>query len=450
MFIKTRLFLPVLLLYSSLVLAQGNGIVDQVMAVVGSKIILKSDVEKQYAQAVMQGNDNVNKCEILDQLLVQKLLLNQAAVDSVIATDSQVESELDKRMRFYIKQIGSEQKLEEYFHSTIVQLKAEMREALKDQITVQMMQSKITKEVSATPNDVRVFFENYPKDSIPLVDAELEVAQIVRKPPVSEEEKKAVKEKLTEFRNKIIAGEDFAVYAALYSADNTTAKKGGELGFFERGQMVPEFEAAAFNLKEGEVSPIIETKFGYHILLLIERRGNQINVRHILLQPKISDEDLVKTVTFLDSIRTKIIAGAITFEEAAEKFSDDEETKNNGGALINPETGTTKLSPDKMDKLLFFQVDTMKLNQVSKPIQMVTNENKTAYRLVLVKSRTEPHKANLKDDYQKIQEVVLSEKQNKIMSEWVEKKRKTTYVQLNDTMNNCEALKHWTKSNSKP
>jgi peptidyl-prolyl cis-trans isomerase SurA len=448
--LKTRLLFTASFLYCITCLAQGGSVVDQVMAVIGNKIIQKSDIEKQYAQALMQGapQGEETKCQIFDQLLLQRLMLNQAEIDSVIATDSQVETELDKRMRYYIKQIGSEQKLEEYFHTTIVQLKAELRGVLKDQITVQMMQGKITKDITATPNDVRKFFNDYPQDSIPYVDAELEVAQIVRKPPVSNEEKKAVKERLEEFRKKIMAGEDFAVYAALYSADNSSAKKGGELGLFERGQMVPEFEAAAFNLKENEVSPIIETKFGYHILQLIERRGNQINVRHILLQPKTSDDDLIKTVTFLDSIRTKIVAGAMTFDEAAEKFSEDEETKNNGGMLINPETGTTKLSPDKMDRLLFFQVDTMQLNTVSKPLLMTTSENKSAYRLVMVKSRTQPHKANLKDDYQRIQEVVLNDKQNKAVSDWVEKKRKTTYIQINDTMNNCETLKHWTKQSN--
>jgi peptidyl-prolyl cis-trans isomerase SurA len=449
MLLKTRLFL-ILLVYSISTYAQSGQVIDQVMAVVGGNIILRSDVEKQYTQALMQGAPagNETKCSIFDQLLLNKLMINQAAIDSVIASDSQIDGELDKRMRYYIKQIGNEQKLEDYFHTTIVQLKAEMRDLIKDQITVQMMQSKITKDITASPNDVRVFFENFPKDSIPYIDAELEVSQIVRKPPVSDEEKKAVRARLEDFRNKIIGGEDFAVYAALYSSDNTTAKKGGELGFFERGQMVPEFEAAAFNLKEGEVSPVVETKFGYHILQLIERRGNQINVRHILLQPKISDDDLVKTVQFLDSIRTKIVAGTMTFDEAAEKYSNDEETKNNGGALINPETGTTKLSPDKMDKLLFFQVDTMQLNQVSKPLIMTTDENKSAYRLVMVKSRTLPHKANLKDDYQRIQEVVLNDKQNKALKNWVERKRKTTYVQINDTMNGCEAIKHWTKDNN--
>lgn len=438
------------LFLSSFSNAQQPHVIDQVMAVVGNNIILRSDIEKQYSQAVAQGETGSNdlRCMIFDQLLLQKLMINQAAIDSLIVTDAQVDGELDKRMRYYVKQIGSEERLEEYFHTTIVQLKAELRDIIKEQITVQQMQSKITKDITATPNDVREYFNSIPQDSLPYIDAEMEVAQIVRKPPVSAEEKKAVKARLEEYRQAIINGADFAVYAALYSEDNSTAKKGGELSFFERGMMVPEFEAAAFNLKPGEVSQIVETKFGFHIMQLIERRGDQINVRHILLQPKISENDIRNSVLFLDSIRTKIVQGLISFEDAAEKYSDDEDTRYNGGLLINAENGTSHLSPDKMDRLLFFQVDTMPLNTVSQPLLMTTPEGKSAYRLVVVKSKSKPHVASLKDDYQKIQEVALSEKQAKALSDWIEKKSKITYIQINDTMNGCAALKHWMKDSN--
>ncbi len=418
------------------------------MAVVGDKILLRSDIEKQYVQFTAQGMETGEntRCLIFDQLLMQKLMLNQADLDSVTVPDAQVEGELDRRMRYYIRQIGSEEQLEAYFHSSIRQLKMEFREMIHDQLLVQTMQSKVSKDITATPNDVRSYFESIPSDSLPYIDAEMEIAQIVRNPPVSAEEKKEVRAKLEEFRTKILAGEDFAVYAALYSQDQGSAKKGGELGMFERGSMVPEFEAAAFRLKPGEVSPIIETKFGFHILQLIERRADQINVRHILLQAKTNDADLVKSVTFLDSLRNEINKGSITFEEAAQKFSDDEETKNNGGLMLNPETNTTRLSPDKIDRMLFFQVDSMPLNRISIPMLMTTTDNKTAYRIVKVKTKTLPHKANLKEDYQKIQEVALAEKQNKALSEWVEKKRKSTYFHINQEYAGCEILKHWNVS----
>ncbi|MBK7430034.1 MAG: peptidylprolyl isomerase [Bacteroidetes bacterium] len=428
--------------------AFSQDLVDKVVAIVGTKVILHSDIEKQYVQYVAQGGVETSdvRCTILDQLLLQKLMINQADIDSVTVADAQVEGELDPRMRYYIKQIGSEEKLEEYFHTSIRQLKSEFRDIIKEQLLVQTMQSRITKDVSASPSDARTYFESIPVDSLPYMDAEMEIAQIVKMPVVTPAEKLAVRNELEEYRKKILSGEgDFAVYAALYSKDPSSAKKGGELGFFERGTMVPEFEAAAFTLKPGEISPVIETKFGFHILQLIERRGDQINIRHILLQPTTDDAALAASVRQLDSLRTQIISGTITFEDAAQKFSSDDETKNNGGLLINPETNTTKLSPDKIDRLLFFQVDSMELGKVSAPLIMNTPDGKTAYRLVMLKSRTQPHKANLRDDYTKIQEVATSEKQNKVMSEWVAKKIKTTYIQFNDDSINCAQLDHWKK-----
>jgi peptidyl-prolyl cis-trans isomerase SurA len=244
------ILIPFLMLLSSLNGFSQEQVIDQVVAVVGGKIILKSDIEKQYYQFIAQGGERSpdGKCLVFDQLLLQKLLINQADLDSVTVTEAQVEGELDKRMRFYIKQIGSEQKLEEYFHTTIIQLKEELHDLIREQLVVQIMQGKITKEATATPNDVREYFESIPRDSVPYMDAELEIAQIVRKPPLDEQEKRRVKAQIEDYRQKIIAGADFAVQAALYSEDPVSAKKGGELGFFERGQMVPEFEAAAFGI----------------------------------------------------------------------------------------------------------------------------------------------------------------------------------------------------------
>lgn len=424
--------------------AHAQEVLDNIMATVGSQIVLKSDVEKQYVQLLAQGGDDPNtRCAIFDQLILQKLMLNQAILDSVTVSETQVEGELDRRMRFYIKQIGSEEALEAYFKTSIRQLKDELRESIKNQLTVQNMQSKITKDVTVTPNEVRQYFESIPDDSLPYIDAELEIAQIVKRPPISDQEKQAIRARLEEYRAKIAAGEDFAVYAALYSQDPGSAKKGGELGLFERGMMVPEFEAAAFNLKEGELSGIVETKYGFHLLQLIERRGNQINVRHILLQPKTSDADLYKCVNFLDSLRGAILAGKITFEEAAQRFSDDEDTRNSGGLLINVESNTSKLSPDKIDRLLFFHVDSMSVGRISPPLLTTSASGKSAYHIVMLKSRSTPHKANLKDDYQKIQEVALSEKQNKALSDWIEKKKKSTYIHHADDYSGCKMLDHW-------
>jgi peptidyl-prolyl cis-trans isomerase SurA len=419
-------------------------LLDRIMATVGSQIVLKSDIEKQYVQLLVQGGDDPeSRCRIFDQLILQKLLINQAQLDSVTVTEAQVEGELDRRMRYYVSQIGSEEQLEAYFKTSIRQLKDELRETIREQLLVQTMQSKITKDVTVTPNEVRAYFESIPSDSLPYIDAELEIAQIVRKPPVSEAEKRAVRTRLEEFRAKILAGDEFAVYAALYSQDPGSAKKGGELGFFERGTMVPEFEAAAFSMKPGELSAVIETKYGFHLLQLIERRGNQINVRHILLQPKTNDADLYRCVNYLDSLRKVIISGKITFEEAAQRYSDDEDSRNSGGLMINQETGTTRIPPDKLDRVLFFQVDSLSPGSITPPLPTSTADGKNAYRIVTLKSRSTPHKANLKDDYQKIQEVALSEKQNKTLSDWIAKKKKTTYIRINDDIGSCKTLDHW-------
>ena len=428
-----------LFLIPSFCFAQEGNAIDQVMAVVGDKIILQSDIEKQYNQYLLQSNntsvkDENIKCQIYSQLLLTKLMLHQASVDSVTVTDSQVESELDKRMRYYIKIFKTEKDLQEYFHTSIIELKAELRDAIHDQLLVQTMQGKITKDQSASPADVKAYFKAIPKDSLPYISAEIQVAEIVKIPPVNDAELKRIREQLEEYRKEIVAGKDFAVDATLYSQDPASAKKGGELGFFERGQMVPDFEAAAFSLKNpGDIAPIIFTKFGGHLIQLIERRGNQINVRHILLQAKVKEEDKIHLINQLDSIRTLILNKTITFEEAAEKYSDDETTRNNGGLMINPESGTTSLSPDQMDRILFFQIDTMPLNRVSSPLLMQTEEGKQAYRIVKVNSRTQPHIANMKDDYQKIQDACQAEKQNKALKDWVDRKRKSTFIHINDT-----------------
>jgi peptidyl-prolyl cis-trans isomerase SurA len=449
--IACRISIILLLVFTGKI-AFAQHVIDQVMGVVGSKIVLKSDIEKQYMQYLAQAGGNEDedmKCQIFDQLIMQKLMVNQAEIDSVTVTDQQVEGELDRRMRFYIHQIGSEEKLEEYFHTTIRELKEEFREVIKEQLIVQTMQSKISKDVTVTPNEVREYFNSIPPDSIPYIDAEMEIAQIVKIPQVSYEEKKAVKARLEEYREKILKGEaDFAVYAALYSQDPGSAKKGGDLGFFERGQMVPEFETAAFNLKLGDISPVIETKFGFHILQLIARRGDQINVRHILLRPQYNEEEIVKAGQSLDSLSIAINKGTIKFDEAAQKFSDDETTRNSGGLIINPETNTTRLSPDKIDRSLFFEADKLDLGVASSSIMMTTDEGAQAYRIIMVKSRTKPHQANLKDDYQKIQEVAQSEKQNKVLSEWIKNKQKVTYIQINQEFSNCDILKHWSRISS--
>jgi peptidyl-prolyl cis-trans isomerase SurA len=429
---------------ASVCLAQVQ-VVDRIVAVVGSKIVMKSDVENQYNQYLSQGNiaNNNIKCRIVDQLMLNRLMLNQAVLDSVVVTDEQVESELDKKIRYFVSQIGSEKKLEEYFKKSIVEIKAEYKDLLKDQLLAQAMQSKITKDITATPSDVRAYYSRIPVDSLPNLNAEIEVSQITKKAPFSHAEIKAVKDKLEDIKARVAKGEDFGTMAVLYSEDPGSAKKSGDLGFVGRGELVPEFEAIAYSLKPNEISNIVETQFGYHIIQMIERRGNEINVRHILLKPKILNEDLLKAKASLDSIDDLIKSGKITFADAAQKYSDDAESKNNGGLMLNPQTGSSKFETDQMDPTLYFQIDKMKVGEMSAPLAFQTADGKQGFRLVLIKSKIDAHKANLKDDYQKIQTVALSEKQNNAINDWVEKKRVNTYIQINDEYKDCEELKDW-------
>jgi len=423
-------------------------ILDQVVGVVGANVILQSDIESQYQQFLLQGGqDNPNmRCEILYQMLINKLLLNQAVLDSVEVSSTQVDEELDKRMRFYIQQIGSQKLLEERMGKSVIELKAEFRTLIKDQMLTQQMQQKITKDVNASPSDVKNYYEHIPKDSLPRIESEFEIQQIVKNIAVTEEQKKTVRDKLEEYKQDILKGKrDFVATATLYSQDPGSYKKGGELGFFGRGDMQPSFEAAAFKLRPGEISDIVETPYGFHILQLIERRGDQINVRHILLRPKVSDENIEIASKFLDSVRTEINKGTITFTDAAQRFSDDADTKYNAGLMQNTQDGTTKFDATTMDKTLFFQIDQLKLGEISKPVSYSDKEQKAALRLLMVKSKTSPHTANLKDDYQKIRNAALSDKQNLTLLDWVKKKRAETYVSINKDYLKCDALKDWVK-----
>ena len=339
--IKYFLLLLVLLVRFPAAEAQlsGDSIVDGVVAIVGSKMILKSDIEKQYLEYRMQGNiqgtSTSVKCLIMENMLFQKLLLNQAEVDSIKVTDAMVENELDRRMRYFISQAGSPEKLEDYFQKTIVEIKNDMRDVIRENLLIREVQGKITKDMTITPSEVKAYFRKLPKDSIPEISSEIEIGIIVRQPSISEIEKQEVKDKLTNLKERVKKGDDFATLAILYSEDPGSSKKGGELGMFKRGDMRPEFEAAAFKLKPGEVSDIVETEDGFHIIQMIERRGEYVNVRHILLQPKVSALNLSKSKIFLDSISELIIQKKLTFADAVIRFSDDP-SKNNGGIDDQP------------------------------------------------------------------------------------------------------------------
>lgn len=427
--------------------AQEPQVIDQVVAVVGKNIVMLSDIENQYVQYSLQGGfqgtPNDMRCAIFEELMFQKLMLNQAELDSIEVSDDQVESELERRLKYFIAQIGSQEKLEEYYGKSIKEIKDELRRLVHDGMITEQVQEGIVKNVSVAPIEVRRFFNSIPADSIPTIETEYEISQIVKNPPISIEEKLKVKERMIEFRKRILKGENFSTLAILYSEDAVSAKKGGEIGFYGRGELAPEYEAAAFNLKEGEISDVIETKFGFHLIQLIERRGDYVNTRHILLVPRVPIESLEKAYNTLDSVAQLIRNDSITFEAAAAKFSNDK-TKTSGGVMINPNTGSPAFEASAIDRQLSFIINRLQVGEVSTPLPFKDADGKDAYRIVMIKKKTDAHKANLNDDYARIQEWALGDKKNKVIEEWIANKSKRAYVKINENLFDCDFKFNWT------
>ena len=446
-----RIILPVLLivLMSSViqVKAQNEKVVDEIVALVGSHPVYWSDVEAQFAQAKAQGmtGDSYSlRCEIFENLVFQKLLVYQAEIDSLVVGDDQVNSELDRRLRYYIQQFGSQQKLEEFYDKSLDEFKNELREPLRLELLSQQAQGKITENVKMTPNETKEYFNNLKPDSVPVIPIEYEIGQIVKNPVVGPAQLKEAREKLLTLRARVQKGEKFSTLAVLYSEDPGSAAKGGELGLFSRGSMAPEFESAAFNLKnKNDISEVIKTKFGYHLLQLIERKGDFVNVRHILIIPKVSADDRVAAASKLDSIADKVRVDSLTFEKAAIMNSDDP-GKVNGGLIQSQSSGDTRLAADELDPKVFFIIDKMKPGEISGSVPYTTDDGTQAYRVLYLKLRTEPHKANMKDDYNKIQEWALANKKEKVISKWIENKSKTAYIRLGDRFKTCDYKYNWT------
>ncbi len=443
----TLLILGLLLNAVPQALAQRKAI-DRVIAVVGGNITLQSELETQYLQMLSNGyepNDD-SKCIILEELLYGNLLLHQSKVDSLEVGETEVEDEMNRRLSYFISQLGSQEKLEEYYEKSILEIKEEFRGLIKNQLLTQQMQKKISGDVKVTPAEVRTYFMNIPKDSLPRINAELELGRIMKRPEVTPEQKAEAKAKSLELRERVRKGEGFRALAILYSEDPGSSKKGGELGFFKRGMMVPEFDAIAFRLEEDSVSPVFESAFGFHFMQMIERRGEEVNVRHILIKPKTSILDMERARLFLDSMYTLIKEEKITFAAVAEKYSDDEESKINGGMMYNPQTSSSKFDMEDLssiDQKLFLTVDNMKAGDISRPVKSQSADGKESYNLYYLKSRTEPHVANLQDDYQKIQAAALVNKQNIVIEQWINSKVAKTYVNIHDDFKDCRFIHQW-------
>lgn len=421
--------------------------IEKIEAIVGNEIILTSEIESQYLQLISQGytkSDDM-RCQIMEDLLFQKLLINQAKQDSLEVSSDEVEEEIFKRLSYFESQLGSVEKVEEYFGKSKNEIETELFKVIKDQFIAQRMQSKLTSSIKVTPVEVKETFKQLSVDEIPTLPTQVEVAQIVVKPEITTEQKDKIRAKLNSFRDRVYNGEDFKMLATMYSDDPGSAARGGELGFVNRGDLVPEFERAAFRLKEGEISEVVESQFGFHIIQLIERRGEQINVRHILRKAKVNSTALYQAKVKIDAIAKEINDGLITFDEAVVKYSDDE-NKSNGGLLLNPNTMSTLHALNDMPPALRVVVDKLSVNEVSSPSVIQMQDENKAYRILRLNKRIEEHKANLVDDFAKIKEYSINAKKQEALDEWTKKTIAKTYIKVSDgEYEDCKFLNKWVK-----
>lgn len=445
---KKTLLVVLCIIAQTFLFAQERIPVDGVLAIVGKEIIMRSDLEKAYNEYVAQmvdiDDESELKCEVLGRLVMQKLFVHQASLDSIEVTPQQVEDQINYRMAYLIQQVGGNPKvIEQYYNKTMDEIKSDMREIMYDQMLIDQVQQNITGKVTITPSEVKNFYNKVSYDSLPLVQASYEFGHIVKTPPVSEEEIFLIKEKLNEYREQILRGEKtFSLLARFYSDDPGSATKGGDLGFVERGVLYPEFEAVAFKLKTGEISPVVQTKAGYHIIQMKERRGESVHLFHILLQPKPSAEEQVKAIEILDSVRKIILDQNIPFSEAALQFSDDP-NKNSGGWVVNPYTGANKFEKDAIDPTVLAIIDKMIPGEYSEPLPYVNDDGIMAYRILYLKSKVPPHKPNLIEDYDVIQNAALEEKKYDAVDKWLLNKVKVTSIKIIDDYKTCSFVDEW-------
>ncbi len=426
-------------------LAAQNGIIDEVIWIVGDDAILRSEVEEERLRAQYEGQHIPGDpyCVIPEQLAVQKLFLHQAELDSIEANESSVSHQVDMRINYYISQIGSKEKMEEYFRKTSSEIREEMMVSVRNQMIIQQMQSKLTENIKPTPSEIRRYYATLPQDSLPTIPAQVEVQIISFEPAVPQEETERIKSTLRDFTERVHSGKaDFSMLARLYSEDTESAKRGGELGFTGRGQLVTEFADVAFNLVDPKkVSRIVQTEYGYHIIQLIEKKGERINCRHILLRPRVSAADKVRALERLDTIRTRILdeEDPLTFEQAVIYFSQDKNTAMNAGVMTNMNTGSTRFEFQDLPTEVARQIYEMQPGDISKPfVMMDPMKNKEVCAIVRLRARVDVHKANLTDDFQVIRQMLEQKLSAELLEKWILKKQKETYIQIDPNWAGCD------------
>lgn len=425
-------------LHTAAMAQQGDTIiVDRVVAVVGNKPILESAIESQYTQARAR-NIGTTKCKIYEEMLYQKLLVAQAEIDSITVSDKEVEAEIQDRLQQFINQLGGIDKMEENFNKPLGEIKEDLRDVTEDQLLSQRERGEIVKDVKVSPSEVHNFYKKLPKDSLPLIDLQLEMCQIVIYPEISQKDIDNVKKQLLSFRDDVLKnGALFETKAILYSEDPGSATAGGELGYMQRNELMPEFSAAAFQLKKDSISDIVKTDYGYHIIQMIDRKGERINVRHILMKPKYTPEAKMKAKQLADSIYKVLQEGKLTFEDAARLYSQDDKTNKNGGLMINRYTADTKFMVDHILPANYYNIKNLKAGEYSRPFETYDDLGASVYKIILVKTKDAPHVASIETDYQVIQDMALDKKYNEAIDKWKEEKSQSTYIKIAKDYKTC-------------
>jgi peptidyl-prolyl cis-trans isomerase SurA len=401
--------------------------VDGVVAQVGKEIILSSDIAMQ-KEALAREGQTLTDCQMIRELLLEKLLIHHAAIDSVIVAEEEVDENIDRRIEQLVGQIGTERRLEEYYGKTILEIKEEMRPLMKNQMTAQRMQMTITETIDVTPKEVEDAVAKIPLDSLPLIGTEVEIVQVTIVPKVSEQAEKDAIDRLNQLRDRILNGSSFATMAILYSEDPGSNRNGGEYKGIKRGVFVKEFEAIAFNLRPGEISKPFKTEFGYHIVQLQTKRGEELDLRHILIKPKVEQKDLDDAKALLDSLRGAILAGSISFEDVAEAYSADEESKLNGGVMMNPMTTDVRWNVENLDRGIFYSIENLQPGGISEAALVRKPDGTEIFRILQLRDRVAPHRANLTQDFSLLKNYVQNQRKQAKMLQWVEDKKAETYI----------------------
>jgi peptidyl-prolyl cis-trans isomerase SurA len=439
---RHRIFILCTLMMLAGFSAAGQQIVESIVAIVGNEVIYLSDIEGQVVQLKAERDPtpvDELRCRVLEDQLIQKLFLDQARIDSIEVSPENVESDLNSRLTDYIRRAGSEQALESYFNKSMAEIRQDLREMLTNQYIVQETQSTIAQNITVTPEEIKKYYNSIPKDSLPLVPRKVQLSIISVEPPDMEASKAEVRQKLLDLRSRIINGESFSTLAVLYSEDQGTAPRGGETGYATRGELAKPYADAAWSLKEGAVSKIVETEFGFHIIQLIDRKGDMVNSRHILMRPKLSADQTEWAILKLDSIAGIVRSDSLTFAQAARRYSSDKATRANGGKMVkeNPSERVTWFTLDELSREINLVVRDMKLGEISEPFRTTDSKGNNIYCIVRLDDEIAPHRVNMKDDYNYLSDATMMDKQGKIYEKWITDKIKKTYIRISDEFRDC-------------